>query len=517
MSPEITSQKKPSLDERGEPFSPAITEDWTNDSRQTASHYGIAVLLLSFYSIAVCPLIRTFDPISVVATFSIALGAAFALRMLAVKLIARFNAMEVTNLRIFAFDFVFLAAVGMALCLYYETRYQFFPWHSAAKIIFGFASMSFFIALDLALHREATLRKALFASGASLRLQEHFTPIRRKFVFVAITSFLLAASITILVVMKDIHWIARHPDQLETAKLAIIGEILFVAGVMSGYVVRVLKGFADRVGQNLNDINTVLAKVRAGDLSATLPITSVDEFGRSAALTNHMIDCLSERTNELQNSYEAILAVCMRLASLHDDETGGHIARTQAYVDILTSQLMKTGKYRDVITPRDRTLYTMAAPLHDIGKVGIPEGVLRKPGKLSHDEFELMKTHTLIGDDALGAAERDVGKIEFLDVARGIAIAHHEKWDGSGYPNALAGEDIPLPARIMALADVYDALRSARPYKSAFDHEKARGLILEGRGSHFDPDVVDAFLAAEERFIAISREQENASSEAIAA
>lgn len=484
-----------------------VGREWAIDYWQSAVHYAVAALLLSFYGIAVCPIIRNLDPFAVITTFAIAFAVAFLLRSALVGRLARLGVLERVNLHVLAFDIAYLIGIGLVVWLYYDSQH-YLPWHSIAKIVFGFSALAFFIAMDLALHREANLRKALFRSGGSLELQERFMPIRSKFVFIAIASFLTAASITILVVMKDINWLARHPDQLETAKYAIIAEILFVAIVMSGYVIRILIGFADRVGQTLVDVNAVLTRVRDGDLSASLPITSVDEFGRSAALTNHMIDCLSQRTNELQNSYQAILAVCMRLASLHDDETGGHIARTQSYVDILTAQLMKSAKYRGVIGARDRALFRMAAPLHDIGKVGIPETILRKPGKLSAEEFDLMKTHTLIGDDALGAAEKDVGRIEFLDVARRIAIAHHEKWDGSGYPYGLKGEDIPLPARIMALADVYDALRSSRPYKPAFSHEKARGIIVEGRGSHFDPDVVDAFLQIEARFVAISNEQQ---------
>ncbi|MEM8811943.1 MAG: HD domain-containing phosphohydrolase [Pseudomonadota bacterium] len=489
---------------------------WTGDRKNNGIHYVIAILLLSFYSISVCPIIRNIEPISVVATFALALGGAWLLRSAVVGRLARIGILERVNLRLFLFDTAYLVSVGIAVCLYYESEYN-IPWHSTAKIIFGFSALAFFVALDLALYREAKLRTALFDSGASLDLQARYTPIRRKFILVAVTSFLVAAAITILVVMKDIYWLVRHPDELETAMYAIIGEIFFIAAVVSGYVVRILSGFADRVGQTMADANNVLTRVCDGDLSASLPITSMDEFGRSAALTNHMIECLSERTRELQNSYQAILAVCMRLSSLHDDETGGHIARTQEYVDILTTQLMKTEKYRGVISARDRTLFRMAAPLHDIGKVGIPEGILRKPGKLTDDEFALMKTHTLIGDDALGAAENDVGKIEFLEVARRIAVSHHEKWDGSGYPRGLRGEQIPLPARIMALADVYDALRSTRPYKPAFSHEAARAIIVEGRGKHFAPDVVDAFLQTEAKFIAISKDQREPSAAKAAA
>jgi putative two-component system response regulator len=148
-----------------------------------------------------------------------------------------------------------------------------------------------------------------------------------------------------------------------------------------------------------------------------------------------------------------------------------------------------------------------SAPLHDIGKVGIPDTILMKPGKLSFDEFEIMKTHTTLGRDAIIEAEKRLNSPNsFLRLAREIAWAHHEKWDGSGYPRALSGDDIPLAARLMGVPDVYDALISERVYKSAFSHERAVSIIGEGSGSHFDPDIVEAFLDISERFREIAQE-----------
>jgi response regulator RpfG family c-di-GMP phosphodiesterase len=148
-----------------------------------------------------------------------------------------------------------------------------------------------------------------------------------------------------------------------------------------------------------------------------------------------------------------------------------------------------------------------SAPLHDIGKVGIADSILLKPGRLSAQEFDEMKRHTLLGADTLAEAERlslDKGDRSFLALAREIALSHHEKWDGTGYPRGLKGEDIPLGGRLMALADVYDALVTKRVYKDAMPHEEAVKIILDGRGSHFDPDVVDAFLESGKEFREIS-------------
>jgi putative two-component system response regulator len=150
-------------------------------------------------------------------------------------------------------------------------------------------------------------------------------------------------------------------------------------------------------------------------------------------------------------------------------------------------------------------LIFLTSPLHDIGKVGIPDAVLRKPGRLNAAEFEIMKTHTTLGAETLDAALARFPEARFLHVARNIAAAHHERWDGSGYPLGIAGEQIPLCARVVALADVYDALTTRRCYKEAYSHLVARSIIETDSGKHFDPRVVAAFLAAEEEFLAIQR------------
>ncbi|MBJ7552259.1 response regulator [Marinomonas ostreistagni] len=215
-----------------------------------------------------------------------------------------------------------------------------------------------------------------------------------------------------------------------------------------------------------------------------------------------------ERTQEVFLTQNVTIHALASLAETRDNETGNHIRRTQHYVKTLATKLMADGHHLDELNDENIDLLFRSAPLHDIGKVGIPDHILLKPGKLDVDEFEIMKTHAQLGAQALAVANDAVGESDtsFLRFAREIAECHHEKWDGSGYPKGLKGEDIPISGRIMALADVYDALISERIYKPAFSHEKAKGIILDGREKHFDPKVVDAFLATELAFIEIAEQ-----------
>lgn len=216
---------------------------------------------------------------------------------------------------------------------------------------------------------------------------------------------------------------------------------------------------------------------------------------------------VEKRTRENLAIQNATIMVMASLAETRDSETGNHIRRTQHYVRLLAEKLRSHPRFGFYLS--DETIATLfkSAPLHDIGKVGIPDRILLKPGRLTPEEFEVMKTHTTLGRDAIQAAEDRLGApVEFLTMAKEIALYHQEKWDGSGYPTGAAGEDIPASARIMAVADVYDALISRRVYKEGMPHEKAVGIMREGRGTHFDPDVLDAFLALQDEFLAIAEQ-----------
>ncbi|PKF49628.1 response regulator [Enterovibrio nigricans] len=216
---------------------------------------------------------------------------------------------------------------------------------------------------------------------------------------------------------------------------------------------------------------------------------------------------VQRRVKELSVIQDVTINALASLAETRDQETGNHIVRTQYYVKILADQLYLKGKHTDIVTPEFITMVFKTAPLHDIGKVGIPDAILLKPGKLTQEEFQTMKTHAKLGYDAIVKAEVEVGAhYPFLSAAKEIAYGHHEKWDGSGYPQGLCGEDIPLSARLMAIADVFDALVNKRVYKAAMTNDEAFEIIREGRGSHFDPLLVDIMFEVKSDFIRISEQ-----------
>ena len=236
-----------------------------------------------------------------------------------------------------------------------------------------------------------------------------------------------------------------------------------------------------------------------------------------AAMNDVLEHKVEERTAQLLHKTEEVAQIrdvtIMAMASLaetRDNETGNHLRRTQKYIRALAVKLRDHPRFKDFLTEDNiESLYKLA-PLHDIGKVGIPDAILLKQGKLTPEEFEIMKSHPLLGGNAIAMAESGLPTPNrFLHIAREIATGHHEKWDGSGYPQGLKGEAIPISARLMALADVYDALISRRIYKKAFTHTDAVAHILQGHGTHFDPDVADAFLAIQEEFRLIAEKYQD--------
>ncbi len=214
---------------------------------------------------------------------------------------------------------------------------------------------------------------------------------------------------------------------------------------------------------------------------------------------------VARRTAENEALQDVVVLAMASLGETRDNETGNHLRRTQHYVQALAEQLSTHPRFSSTLSPDAIRLLFKSAPMHDIGKVGIPDAILLKPGRLTPEEFEVMKTHTTLGYEAIRRAELSLGdELPFLRFAKEIALSHQEKWDGSGYPQGLAGDAIPVSARLMAVADVYDALISARVYKPAMSHAEARAILVQGRGQHFDPDVVDAFIAVEPQFRAIA-------------
>ncbi|MDD3935605.1 two-component system response regulator [Rhodoferax sp.] len=239
-------------------------------------------------------------------------------------------------------------------------------------------------------------------------------------------------------------------------------------------------------------------------------------------LRAHLVDATHARTMRINNEYlefevakrardtaalqEVTILALASLAEVRDVETGNHLRRTQHYIRALARHLREHPRFSSFLSPSVIDMLFKCAPLHDIGKVGIPDRILLKPEHFEPHEFEIMKTHPQLGYDALMNAQVVTQEsMEFMQIAKQIVYTHHEKWDGSGYPQGLAGETIPIPGRLMALADVYDALISRRVYKDGMPHEKAKAILVAGRGKHFDPDILDAFLALEDEFQAIAK------------
>jgi putative two-component system response regulator len=264
----------------------------------------------------------------------------------------------------------------------------------------------------------------------------------------------------------------------------------------------------ETIGLGLGAADYITKPIRPAILLARvethLNIKAAADFLRSQ--NDFLEQEVARRTREVAAIQDVTIHAMASLAETRDNETGNHIRRTQNFVKVLAEHLKTHPRFAATLDDATIRLLFKSAPLHDIGKVGIPDRILLKPGKLTPEEFEVMKTHTTLGRDAIEHAELQLGAdVAFLRLAKEIAYSHQEKWDGSGYPEGLTGDRIPVSARLMAVADVYDALISRRVYKPALPHAEAVEIIRKGRGSHFDPDIADAFLARADEFHEIAQ------------
>jgi len=263
----------------------------------------------------------------------------------------------------------------------------------------------------------------------------------------------------------------------------------------------------EELGLQLGAVDYITKPIHAPILrarvKAQLRLKETADFLRDK--NEFLLSEVARRTAQLAAIQDVTSLVMASLAETRDSETSNHIRRTQFYVKTLAWRLSTNPRFAPLLTPTNIELLHRSAALHDIGKAGIPDRILLKPGRLSAEEFEIMKTHTTLGRDAFANARRALRvDVDYLSFAEEIVYSHHEKWDGTGYPEGLAGNAIPISGRLMALADVYDALISRRVHKEAMPHEQAVNIIQQTRGRHFDPDVVDAFLATEDKFKAIA-------------
>ncbi len=253
----------------------------------------------------------------------------------------------------------------------------------------------------------------------------------------------------------------------------------------------------------------LLSRVRAHAADAS--------FAKTMRVNNEYLEFeVAKRTRQLAALQDVTILALASLAEKRDADTGNHLRRTQHYMRALSQQLQSNPRFKNFLTDETVELLFKCAPLHDIGKVGIPDRILLKPGRYEPEEFEVMKTHPELGRDALLHAGATSGEmLDFLEIAKDIVYSHHEKWDGSGYPLGLVGDAIPIAGRLMALADVYDALISPRVYKEGMTHAQAAEIIMQGKGRHFDPDMADAFSCLGHEFQAISNKFNDTQAELI--
>lgn len=408
----------------------------------------------------------------------------------------------------FALDLALYLFAAMATCGYTVLALG-SPIPNGIKVAIGVLAVGFFFSVDLALERERFVVSEARRRGLDWRMAGRYFPVTSKFAFVAGACVIFTACVIAGVVIKLMHEHfpeAQGPDFWSLAMRWVALDIGFTVLCLSSLAMLVISSFARNLRLFFSFQTLALEAVAKGDLNARVPVVTNDEFGYIAGRTNLMIQSLEQRTEELERTQDATIVTLASLAETRDNETGAHILRTQRYVRALADQLRGHPDYAASLTPETIDLLYKSAPLHDVGKVGVPDAILLKPGRHTPEEFERMKLHTVYGRDALKSAEAMLGENSFLHLAQEIAYTHHEKWDGTGYPNGLQGKSIPISGRLMALADVYDALISKRVYKPAFPHEKAKDIILEGRAGHFDPDIVDAFLTVESEFLRIAKE-----------
>lgn len=469
-------------------------------------HYLIALFVIPIYGIQVCPYIESLRPLQIIIPVAVAFALQYALRTRLMTTCVTGQALENRVSRAFWLELSLFAASAFCLMVYNTVIYD-FPLVSGLKVLVGVMGLGFFAAVDLALDEEMRVADLVEAGQGRLSPSDQSFSMTQKVAVFATVSTIVLILVFMLLVVKDLDWIVQVGDTipLKEATVSILKEFAFVLAIVLPHTLNVIRSYARNLKRLLGNQTGSMDRIALGDYAVRVPVASNDEFGFIAEHTNTMTTRIATHVEELARTRDVTILSLATLAETRDNETGAHILRTQHYVRILADHLRDHAQFKSELNDDTITLMFKSAPLHDIGKVGIPDAILLKPAKLTEDEFTIMKTHAQLGADALLVAKRELGTNSFLRYAREIALTHHEKWDGSGYPQGLKATDIPISGRLMAVADVYDALISKRVYKPAFPHEKAAEILKDGAGTHFDPDVVDAFIACEAQFKDIAR------------
>jgi response regulator RpfG family c-di-GMP phosphodiesterase len=476
---------------------------------RAAIHYITAAILLTIYGGQVCPFIETLPFMVLGMVVSSWLLFFFMIRISFTGIVVENSSLLDQPRQEFLLEITVFGAAGLAMAFFNMAMYD-FPFGSGLKLFVGCLTLGFFTAVDLALARDYQIAGRIGREMVTAAVPRFFS-LTRKMALVSMVLAVVTSIVLVLVILHDLNWVITLPadTNLYNASKGIVGEFVFVLAVMIAYTSNLIVSYTRNLKLYFGRQTATLKEVAGGKLEGHVPVTTNDEFGVIASYTNRMIAALRERTEQLQLTQDVTILSLASLAETRDNETGQHIIRTQHYVRALAEDLKEFPDFSDILDEACIDLLFKSAPLHDIGKVGIPDLILLKPGRLTPDEFEIMKGHTTLGHDALLLAVKQLGESSFLHLAREIAYSHHEKWDGSGYPEGLQGKAIPLSGRLMALADVYDALITKRVYKEAFRHEKAVEIITDGRGVHVDPQVVDAFFRVENTFKDIAQQHKD--------
>lgn len=476
-----------------------MTETLPPSQLRPALHYLAGVVVFTSYGNLICPFLDTL-PTAVLALHTATVFIFLYFCRLVVRAIKHSEPCFSSNVTIFA-----LGGIGFAL--WYAALYG-FPFENSLKVAFGLTLIGMVISLDLSISctRFKMKQQSREETGAP-----HYQSLSAQMGLTVIFLVVMLTTLLGLVVAKEVSLVnTALPESAAEKITAILKAFFFVAMVVIGYIIVIAKNSAGLVNEQVERQRSALALAANGNFNHPVTVGDAGELSDIAFHTNQMFQKLNERFTEISLTRDITITGISALAALRENPSPAHILRKQAYVKTLAYELKKQDRFADFLTDETIDLLQSATPLYDIGKLAIADAIFLKPGKLHDDEYAVMKAHAQLGADALSLPNDNIESSRFLRFAQEMAASHHEQWDGSGYPKGLSGEEIPFPARLVALADVYDALISTRVYRAALHHEQARTIVIEGRGRHFDPDVVDAFLATERIFQNIAERYQDA-------
>lgn len=459
---------------------------------RSAVHHVLFSIFVTIYGYSVCNFINGLEFSVWAATLLPVLIGQWVLRSMVAERVLKLPPAVRPRLAFWGELSVFVAGgavVGVA-----NTVFHGFPAGSGLKAMLGFVTIGIFAGVDQAF---VQTRIRFHEGGMPSFPGKPRSPfaVRLGLSFGLVTA--LVIGVISLLVLRGIEDGTVQEAQ-GFRRLAI--EFAFVFAVIFCYVANSARGAEKLLAKAISEQVQTLGEAREGRARRRAVIGTQDEIGFVSAEINHLLDELDKAHEMTTRTNDAIMKALIGLAGARDNETGDHLQRTQRYVGILCSQLAQHPEHAPVLTPPAIADIVSAAPLHDIGKVAVPDAILRKPGRLTREEYEEMKTHVRHGLAVIDKVIADVGVTPYLAAARDVIAGHHEHWNGAGYPFGQKGADIPLAGRVMALADVYDALRSERVYKPAMSHAEARQILIDGAGTQFDPLVVAAFLVVEPQF-----------------